>query len=69
MIIIEEVKFKTSQYLPEREVFWQHQLRVYVEMLQKRSVSVALLTAQSMKQYAYILLVFRLVCQVLFNSA
>ena len=31
VIIIEEVKFKTSQYLAEREVFWQHQLRVYVE--------------------------------------
>ena len=31
IIIIEEVKEKTMGYLAEREVFWQHQLRVYVE--------------------------------------
>ena len=31
IIIIEEVKFKTFEFLAKREVFWQHQLRVYVE--------------------------------------
>ena len=31
IILIEEVKEKTMEYLAEREVFWQHQLRVYVE--------------------------------------
>jgi predicted GIY-YIG superfamily endonuclease len=31
IIIIEEVETKTKAYLAEREVFWQHQLRVYVE--------------------------------------
>ena len=29
--IIEEVKTKTFEFLAKREVFWQHQLRVYVE--------------------------------------
>ena len=31
IIIIEEVKTKTFEFLANREVFWQHQLRVYVE--------------------------------------
>ena len=31
IILIEEVKEKNLAYLAEREVFWQHQLRVYVE--------------------------------------
>ena len=29
--LIEEVEHKTMTYLAERELFWQHQLRVYVE--------------------------------------
>ena len=29
--IIEQVAHKTSEYLAEREVYWQHQLRCYVE--------------------------------------
>ena len=31
VIIIEEVEEKTLKNLAERELFWQHQLRVYVE--------------------------------------
>ena len=31
IILIEEVKIKNMEYLAERETFWQHQLRVYVE--------------------------------------
>ena len=31
VILIEEVKTKTLEFLANREVFWQHQLRVYVE--------------------------------------
>ena len=31
IIIIEEVETKTKAHLAEREVYWQHQLRVYVE--------------------------------------
>ena len=31
IILIEEVKEKTLKYLADRELFWQHQLRVYVE--------------------------------------
>ena len=29
--IIEEIEFKTMEFLADRELFWQHQLRVYVE--------------------------------------
>jgi hypothetical protein len=29
--IIEEVEFKTFEFLAQRETYWQHQLRVYVE--------------------------------------
>jgi hypothetical protein len=29
--IIEEIETKTMEFLAERETFWQHQLRVYVE--------------------------------------
>ena len=29
--LIEQVEEKTLEYLAERELFWQHQLRVYVE--------------------------------------
>ena len=29
--LIEEVEFKTMEFLAKRELFWQHQLRVYVE--------------------------------------
>ena len=29
--LIEQVRKKTLPFLAEREVFWQHQLRVYVE--------------------------------------
>ena len=29
--IIEQVRIKTMDFLAERETFWQHQLRVYVE--------------------------------------
>ena len=28
--LIEEVEHKTPKYLAERELFWQHQLRVFV---------------------------------------
>ena len=31
VILIEQVKFKTMDFLAEREVFWQNQLRVYPE--------------------------------------
>ena len=31
VVLIEEVEEKTMKYLAERELFWQHQLRVYVE--------------------------------------
>ena len=31
VVLIEEVKTKTLEFLAKREVFWQHQLRVYVE--------------------------------------
>ena len=29
--LIEKVEKKTMEYLAERELFWQHQLRVYVQ--------------------------------------
>ena len=29
--IIEEVEVKTFEFLAQRETYWQHQLRVYVE--------------------------------------
>jgi hypothetical protein len=29
--IIEQVEKKTMEFLAERELFWQHQLRVYVQ--------------------------------------
>ena len=29
--VIEEIEFKNMEFLAEREVFWQHQLRVFVE--------------------------------------
>ena len=31
VVLREEVEEKTMKYLAERELFWQHQLRVYVE--------------------------------------
>ena len=31
IVLIEEFKEKTLKYLAERELFWQHQLRVYLE--------------------------------------
>ena len=31
VILIEQVVEKTPQFLAEREVYWQHQLRVYIE--------------------------------------
>ena len=31
VILIEQVEPKTPQFLAEREVYWQHQLRVYIE--------------------------------------
>ena len=31
VILIEQVALKTPQFLAEREVYWQHQLRVYIE--------------------------------------
>ena len=31
VILIEQVKFKTIDFLAERKVFWQNQLRVYPE--------------------------------------
>ena len=31
VILIEQIKTKTMDYLAEREVFWQNQLRVYPE--------------------------------------
>ena len=30
IVLIEEVEVKTPKYLAERELFWQHQLRVFV---------------------------------------
>jgi hypothetical protein len=29
--IIEQVEFKTFEYLAERELYWQHQIRAYVQ--------------------------------------
>ena len=31
IVLIEEVEFKTFEFLAKRETYWQHQLRVYVE--------------------------------------
>ena len=31
VILIEQIKFKTMEFLAEREVYWQNQLRVYPE--------------------------------------
>ena len=31
VILIEQVEQKTPKFLAEREVYWQHQLRVYIE--------------------------------------
>ena len=31
VILIEQIKIKTMDFLAEREVFWQNQLRVYPE--------------------------------------
>ena len=30
-VILKQIKFKTMDFLAEREVFWQNQLRVYPE--------------------------------------
>ena len=35
MILIEQVKFKTVDFLAEREVFWQNQSRVYLSTCKK----------------------------------
>ena len=31
LTLIEQVEFKTMDHLASRELYWQHQLRVYVE--------------------------------------
>ena len=63
IIIIEEVETKTRAYLAEREVFWQHQLRVYVENgsnghCYRKEVWVWRGPAHSMEQYVDVICYF-----------